>query len=49
MNSTSKIFSPDQNDYLLKALFELAKELSKFHIPLIIGGGLSLYLRTIYS
>lgn len=49
MNSTSKIFSPDQNDYLLKALFELAKELSKFNIPLIIGGGLSLYLRTIYS
>ena len=49
MNSTSKIFSLDQNDYLLKALFELAKELSKFNIPLIIGGGLSLYLRTIYS
>lgn len=48
MNLISKNFSPDQNDYLLKALFELAKELSSFNVPLIIGGGLSLYIRTTY-
>lgn len=49
MNLKNNTSSPDQNDYLLNALIELANELSQFNIPLIVGGGLSLYLRTIYS
>lgn len=34
------------NDLLLKALIELANELGEKNIPLVIGGGLSLYIRT---
>lgn len=35
------------NDSLISPLVELAKELEKFDIPLILGGGLSLFLRTV--
>ena len=40
--------SSDQfgNDILTSSLIELAKELEKADVPLIVGGGLSLYLRT---
>ncbi|MGE5409538.1 MAG: hypothetical protein ACM3MI_01160 [Clostridiales bacterium] len=37
-----------ENDVLLKALVELANELGKYDVPLIVGGGLSLYIRTKY-
>lgn len=36
------------NDILLEASVELANELGKHDIPLILGGGLSLYIRTKY-
>ena len=36
----------DQSDFLLGSLFELAGSLKKYDIPLIVGGGLSLYIRT---
>lgn len=35
------------NDSLIAPLIELAKELEKSNVPLILGGGLSLYLRTV--
>lgn len=36
------------NDILIESLKELAIELEKRNIPLILGGGLSLYIRTIF-
>lgn len=36
------------NDILLEASVELANALGKYNIPLILGGGLSLYIRTKY-
>jgi hypothetical protein len=35
-----------ENDHLISALIELANQLRMHDIPLIVGGGLSLYLRT---
>lgn len=35
-----------ENDHLISAIIELANHLQKHDIPLIIGGGLSLYLRS---
>lgn len=35
-------------DYLLEATFELADEFERIGIPLIIGGGFSQYIRTLY-
>lgn len=37
-----------ENNILLDALLELATELSKHNVQLIIGGGLSLYIRTTF-
>jgi hypothetical protein len=37
-----------KNDILLESLVELANELGKYEVPLIVGGGLSLYIRTAY-
>lgn len=45
LENNSLTFS--ENDYLISSLVELAKVLEKFDIPLILGGGLSLYLRTV--
>ena len=42
-NNSSDQYS---NDILTSSLIELAKELEKTDVPLIVGGGLSLYLRT---
>jgi len=46
MNSTVSNQSLFENDHLISALIELANTLEKHNIPLIIGGGLSLYLRS---
>lgn len=47
MNSANNYenFNPD---FLIDALVELAKSLKDKGIPLLIGGGLSLYIRTVY-
>lgn len=37
-----------ENDILVDAAVELANELGKNNVPLILGGGLSLYIRTKY-
>lgn len=47
MNSEDNLLNQFQNDVLINALIELAKELEKSGVPLIVGGGLSLYLRTV--
>jgi hypothetical protein len=46
MNSENNFSELSINDALITPLVELAKELDKSGIPLILGGGLSLYLRT---
>ncbi|MCK9282639.1 MAG: hypothetical protein M0P71_18635 [Melioribacteraceae bacterium] len=46
MNSAGSNQSLFENDHLISALIELANLLEKHSIPLIIGGGLSLYLRS---
>ena len=46
MNSQNDFSDQLNNDHLVKALIELAAQLEKYDIPLIIGGGFSLYLRT---
>ena len=46
MNSENNSSDFSANDSLISPLVELAKELEKFDIPLILGGGFSLYLRT---
>lgn len=40
--------APDSNDQLLAQLLELHSELEAAKIPLILGGGMSLYLRLQY-
>jgi hypothetical protein len=47
MSSNNNTKLKFENDHLVKALIELSVELEKYEIPLIIGGGLSLYLRTV--
>ena len=37
--------TPDENDPLVHQLGELAAELDAENIPVILGGGMSLYLR----
>ncbi len=37
--------TPDENDPLVRHLAELAVELDADNIPIILGGGMSLYLR----
>jgi len=46
MNSADNSQSQFENNHLISALIELANLLEKHYIPLIIGGGLSLYLRS---
>ncbi|MBU2493329.1 MAG: hypothetical protein KJ571_11945 [Bacteroidetes bacterium] len=46
MDSAVKDNSQLENDHLISALKELANQLRKHDIPLIVGGGLSLYIRT---
>jgi hypothetical protein len=47
MNLENNLTDYSANDSLISPLIELAKELEKSGIPLILGGGLSLYLRTV--
>lgn len=47
MNSENNSLDFSANDSMISPLIELARELGKFDIPLILGGGLSLYLRTV--
>ena len=47
MNSTDN-YENYNPDFLINALVELAKALKDKGIPLLIGGGLSLYIRTVY-
>ncbi len=39
MNSQNDFSDQLNNDHLVKALIELAAQLEKYDIPLIIGGG----------
>jgi hypothetical protein len=45
MNLENNLSDLNSNNALIYPLVELAKELEKYGIPLILGGGLSLYLR----
>jgi tRNA A37 N6-isopentenylltransferase MiaA len=46
MNSTGNNQFQYESDHLISALIELANLLETHKIPLIIGGGFSLYLRS---
>ena len=48
MNSTNNNNDNFETDFLIDALVELARSLKDKGIPLLIGGGLSLYIRTVY-
>jgi methylmalonyl-CoA mutase cobalamin-binding subunit len=37
--------TPNEHDPLIRQLLELVKELDSEDIPIILGGGMSLYLR----
>lgn len=47
MNLEDKSLNYFENDLLISSLIELTKELERYSIPLIVGCGLSLYLRTV--